>query len=220
MLNQQRRSMKGVATVEFYVVAILALLPLCLGIIQVALLLVANHHVDHAAYMAAREGAVSHGELSAIRAGFARAITPLYVDSVAPVDRGNVTSRVAQAYARAMQDMALYTRFRIVSPNDAAQGDFAISRDGQRVIPNDSLEYRSAALGRRSRLSLQEANILDVEVSHCRPLIVPLVRQLLLATLRRIDHDQWDQQCYAADRVPIRSAGIAPMQSDFRISRR
>ena len=43
------------ATLEFHIVAVLALLPVCLGTLQIALLLVANHYVDFAAFAAARD---------------------------------------------------------------------------------------------------------------------------------------------------------------------
>jgi hypothetical protein len=65
---------------------------------------------------------------------------------------------------------------------------------------------------------LQEANVLRIEISYCRPLIVPFMGPTLLGALRRLDHDLWNQHCYAAGRVPLRSVGVAPMQSDFRVT--
>jgi hypothetical protein len=86
------------------------------------------------------------------------------------------------------------------------------------VIPNDALESRSMAPGRRSGISLQQANVLRLEISYCRPLIVPFAGPLLVGTLRLLDHDLWHQRCYAAGRIPVRSEGVAPMQSDFRVT--
>jgi Flp pilus assembly protein TadG len=212
------RRARGAATVEFHIVALLAVLPLCLGIVQMALLMVENHHIDHAAFMAARQGAVTQGDPGAMRRAFASAVTPLLVSAASPVNRSNVVARVAEAYARAAADVALHARLRVVSPSADAQADFAITREGRRVIPNDALAYRSMSAGSRSGQSIQEANLLRLEVRYCRPLVVPLVSTLLLATLRSVDTDAWNQRCYAAGRVPIRSEGIAPMQSDFRVS--
>jgi hypothetical protein len=216
--SSKARSIRGAATLEFYVVALFALLPLCLGTLQIALLLVDNHHIDFAAFMAARQGAVAQGDMGAMRRGFVRAITSRHMDSFTPLNRNNLTARVTEAYARATTDVLAFARFRLLAPDSAAQTDFAIRRDGDRVIPNDSLEYRSVATGVRSGHSLQQANILRIEISYCRPLIVPFARELLLATLRTIDAEPWHQRCYGAGRVPIRSEGSAPMQSDFKVT--
>jgi hypothetical protein len=204
--------------IEFQVVALFALLPLCLGTLQAALLMVENHHLDHAAFLAARHGAVSHGNLDQVKRAYAQAITPLFVDSARPLDRNNVVSRVAVAYAAATADITAYARVRLLAPDAEARADFAIGRSGEQVIPNDALEFRSMAPGRRSGISLQQANVLRIEFSHCRPLVVPFAGPLLLGTLRKLDHDLWHQRCYAAGRIPIRSEGVAPMQSDFRVT--
>jgi Flp pilus assembly protein TadG len=218
MLRSLRRQQRGVALLEFHIVALYALLPLCLGIVQIGLLLADNHHVDYAAFMAARHGAVSHGDLTAMRRSFAAGITPLYVDSSSAVNRSSVATKVSGAIALAATDVALHARLRVLAPNPAAQQDFAIQRDGRRVIPNDALDYRAITPGARSGLSLQEANLLQLEVSFCRPLIVPFAGPLLVTLLRALDPDPWHQQCYRAGRVPLRSVGTASMQSDFRVT--
>src|SRR5690606_23597859 len=105
-----------------------------------------------------------------------------------------------------------------LAPTAEAQQDFAIRRGNARVIPNDGLEYRARTAGRRSGIPIQQANILRLEVSWCRPLVVPFARQLLLGVLRSIDVDPWHQYCYAQGRVLVRSEGRSPMQSDFRVS--
>jgi hypothetical protein len=206
----------GVATVEFYLVALLGLLPLCLGMLQTSLLLTARHHVEHAAFMAARAGASHQGNIGVIRSEFARVITPLFVEARGSLDSGNVVARVSAARLRASADVAAFSRIRVVSPSSAAQRDFAELRDGVNVIPNDSLEYRSNATGASSGMSLQQANMLRVEFTYCTPMVIPFVRSLLIGLLRRLDPDSFNLRCYAGGRVPIRSMGSAPMQSDFR----
>ncbi len=202
--------------VEFHIVALFALLPLCLGTLQLALLLAENHHIDHAAFLATRHAAMSQGDLDAARSAFASASTVLFVGG--DVDRGNAATRVAGAYARALADQAIFARIRLLNPGVEAQQDFALQRGELRVIPNDGLEYRSAAPGRRSGISIQQANVLRLEFSWCRPLVVPFARQMLLGLLRRIDFDPWHQACYAQGRVPVRAEAALPMQSDFRVS--
>lgn len=211
-----RSQQKGVATVELYLVALLALLPLCLGILQTALLLVANHHIDNAAFMAARHGAVRQGDMTAMRSEFARALTPLLI-TAGPVNRDNLTEKVLAAYAEAQRDVTLFSQIEVISPDISAQQDFVEKRNGRRIIPSDALALRSIAPGKRSGISLQQANILRVKFTYCRPMIVPFIRQLMLGLLQRIDSNPWHARCYAQGRVPITSVGSAPMQSDFLV---
>jgi TadE-like protein len=207
----------GAAAVEFQIVALLAMLPMCLGILQIALLLVVNHQLDYATFWAARAGAVAQGMRPDIERAFAQAMTPLFVNAADGIDKANAVQRITAAYPRLLREVALYARFQILSPSAAAGADFGIEREGQRVIPNDSLEHRSMQVGASSGQTLQEANVLKVAVTWCHPLIVPFVSQLLIVTLRLLDQDVTDQVCYAAGRLPLRSTGIASMQSDFRL---
>lgn len=203
--------------VEFHIVALLAMLPLALGLLQSAFLVTENHHVDHAAFMAARAGATANGQPESMRREFAKVMTPMFVNSDGPVDRSNVTGKVLEAYGRATLDFAAYGTLRILSPGADAQGDFGEQRQGRRVIPNDSLEYRGSGPGPRSGESIQAANVLRVEFTYCRPLIVPFVRQMLIGLLRRVDLAAGHQRCYLSGRVPIVSIGTAPMQSNFLV---
>ena len=57
--------------------------------------------------------------------------------------------------------------------------------------------------------------MLRVEFIYCRPLVVPFVRGFMIGLLRQLDPDPSNLLCYAAGRVPIRTVGTAPMQSDF-----
>jgi hypothetical protein len=212
------RRQAGAAAVEFQIVALFAMLPLCLGMLQLALLMAENHHIDHAAFMAARRAAMTHGDLGEARRAFVQAALPLTIRTPDELDRGNISARVARAYAETLADVTLYARFSVVSPDSDAVADFAIQRLEDQVIPNDGLEYRSVVAGRRSGLTLQQANVLRLEVSWCRPLIVPFIRELLIGLLRRVNADAGSQLCYARGRLPIRSEGVTPMQSDFRAS--
>jgi hypothetical protein len=214
----RRRAQRGAATVEFYLVALLALLPLCLGMLQVSLLLVTNHHVDHAAFMAARAGAVHQGDIGVMRNEFARIMTPLFVDSTSPLDAGNIAARVAVARIRSITDITAHSRINVLSPDAAARRDFSEIREGASVIPNDGLQHRGNSAGKSSGISLQQANMLRVEFTYCRPLVVPFIRGLMVGLLRQMDPDPWNLRCYAEGRVPIRSTGTAPMQSDFIVS--
>jgi len=217
MLRVRVSRLRGAAMVEFYVVTLFAMLPLCMGLLQAALLATENHHVDHAAFMAARAGATAGGDTTAMRAEFARVMTPLFVTSSEPLDASNAGKRVVGAYANALQDFVVHGSMRLLMPDLTAQRDFAQPRESGRVIPNDSLEYRSQSPGRESGASLQAANILRVEFTYCRPLIVPFARQILLGVLRVVDGNPEHVRCYLAGRIPLVSVGTAPMQSAFRV---
>ena len=198
--------------------ALFALLPLCLGMLQASILMTDNHHIDLAAFNAARAAAMQGGELASARRAFATSISVLFVDSSRPVSPANAVPAVATAYAAATVDEARFARFRVLAPDDDAVADFAIARHGVRVIPNDGLEYRSVIRGPRSGKTLQEANVLRIEVTYCRPLVVPFAREILLGSLRLLDHDPWSRYCHSAGRIPIRSLASSPMQSDFKVS--
>jgi len=176
--------------------------------------------VDFAAFSAARRGAVTNGDMGAMRLEFAKALVPLFIGSDESLDRGNVTSHVVRAFGKATLEVGLHARFELLAPNRIAQQEFAIERDGRRIIPNDSLSARMAKRGAPVGRSLGEANLLKVEVVYCHSLIVPFAKQLLIAAVRQVDHDPWHNLCYALGRLPLRSVGVSPMQSDFVISRR
>jgi hypothetical protein len=161
---------------------------------------------------------MAQGDLQAARNAFARASSVLLVDAGSGLTRQNAASRVLRAYTAAHADQLRFARFTLVNPSPEAQADFAVTRAGRRVIPNDSLEYRAATPGARSGQSIQQANILRLRVSWCRPVVVPFIRQLLIGSLRVLDADPWHQYCYSQGRIPIRSEGASPMQSDFRVS--
>lgn len=212
------RHLRGSAMLEFHFVALLAMLPLCLGIVQAGLLLVASYQVELAAFLAARAGALANGDAGRIRRVFQQALSPLLVQDPGGLDGANAGARVLAAQAANAPALALYARVEVRAPDAAAQADFGVLRKGRRVIPNDALEHRDATPGARSGLSLQEANVLQVAATWCHPLVVPLASSTLLAVLRRLDADPWHQACYAGGRVPIRTVVLSPMQGDFWIS--
>jgi hypothetical protein len=188
-----------------------------MGILQAGLLLVANHHVDLAAFVAVRAGAVSGGDSRRMERAFQHALSPLLVRTAGGIDGQNVAGRVLAAQAQAAPAFLLYSRLQVLDPGPAVFADFAVQRQGRRVLPNDALEHRRHQPGVRSGVSLQEANVLRIAATWCHRLVVPFAAELLVATLRRLDTDPWHQMCYADRRVPIRSVSLAPMQSDFMV---
>jgi hypothetical protein len=190
--------------VEFQIVALVALLPLVLGVLQVALLLVGHDALGFAVFEAARAGAVGHARQPAMVSGLAEGLMPFF---------GAGTADVVAARLRAEREARLYARIERLSPTAQDFVDYGETEEGQRFIPNDALEYRSAVPRRGGGRTLQQANHLRIRVRYCHELVVPLIDRLLPAILQRLDVDPDAQVCYAAGRVPLRVEGSAPLQS-------
>jgi hypothetical protein len=203
-----RRRAVGAATVEFAIVALLALIPLSMGILQTGLLYVAKHTVRHAAFLAARAGAVSHGSRDEMRRHLAKGLVPLYAGAV-DVDAANAWQVVSSAYVRALADAHRPDRLRlsVLNPTPESFADFEVVREGVRQIPNF---YDGMRVGPQSGQTLADANVLKIRVEYCAPLAVPFVDRLITGTLLRVDTEPFRLQCYLARRVPI--AGYATVQ--------
>jgi TadE-like protein len=203
-----RLSARGATLIEFALVLLLGVLPMVLGILQIAALIVAHNTVNFATFMAARQGAVARADANAMRREFARGLLPLY----APAARSGLLAapQAARAYAAALGDVLALDELRVESPTRAQVAALAQVRERLPVIPNDSLEYRSAPV--------QNANVLTIVVTHCQRLVVPLVGPALAGLLATIDLDAVRQRCYALGRAPLRASARMVMQSDTPIA--
>lgn len=162
---------RGQAMVEFLIV-LPSLLLIVFGILQYALIYQARSALNHAAFVGARQGALSGGSLTAIRDGVASGLTPLFM-------------RVDFARDLAMPDLVkarMIATLEIFNPNTASIAILNPTTDAfnalnvNGVIPNDNLMYRSASGG---GVSIQDANLLKIQVTYCFKLVVPLVNQLI-----------------------------------------
>jgi hypothetical protein len=171
------RTQQGQAISEFIVIAPL-LLFFCFATVQFVLLYQAKATLDVATLEAARAGAVSHGSMAAMQDGLARGLAPLYA-------RRADGDGVEAALRRAQTDAARLSSIAIVNPTREMNADFARPRfypaEGvSRVeIPNDTLMYRNASPGIRSRVGIQDANLLKIRVHYCYEMYVPLVNKVL-----------------------------------------
>jgi hypothetical protein len=206
--------MHGAALVEFQLAALLVMLPLLLGIVQMALLVCGYHVLSYASAEAARAGSVEHARTAAMMAALSDGLLPLHVDLTSVTAAGGPLELVAAARARSVADTLLHAAIERITPSDADFSDHGRTVAGQRSIPNDALEHRSTAPGRAGGRSLQQANLLRIRVRYCHALVVPLIDRLLLELLRRVDADPAHRRCYATGRVPLRVASSAPMQSE------
>ena len=203
-LTRKSSRQLGATLIEFALALILGVLPMVLGILQVASLLVARNTVDLATFLAARQGAVSGAEPGAMIRELARGLVPLYVRA----SRGGMAGAdaVALAYASAFADVSVLDSLQVLNPTRAALQRLGELRGGRRVIPNDYVEFRP--------LAAQDANVLTISVIHCQPLVVPLAGPALAAAMAWLDTDPRHQRCLAAGRAPIMARASLVMQSD------
>lgn len=212
-----RATIHGAATIEFTIVAITALLPLVLGILQLGLLYVAKHTVQHATFLAARAGAVENGSRDAMRRYFAKGLVPLYARSAADLSGRGSTAAVTEAFARALLDAGRpdRTRIAVVNPTAASFDDFERRQNGVLQIPN---RFARTPVGPASGQSLADANVLRIRIDFCAELVVPFVDRLITATLRSLDPDPFRQQCYLGRRMPVVGYATVQMHSALRRS--
>lgn len=200
----------GQGLVEF-VVSVAVLGPLLLGMLQAVLLYRAKSVLDYAAFMAARRGATNFAEPEAMCKGLAAGLAPLYAHQA-------TNTGALEAYAAAYADAcrAGAAAIRIVSPTRAAFEDWKeVQFDGVEAIPNDSLPFRGSAIKAASHLTVQDANVLKVEVTYRYPLIVPIIDRLI-GTPDRARSLLEGHRVYS---LPIVASALVRMQTPIRDER-
>lgn len=204
----------GAALIEFQIVALLALLPLILGTVQMAMLLSGFHVLSFAASEAARVGSIAHTEVTEMRAALAEGLTPLVTDLTEVDDSGGPLENILAARLRAEREVLRFASIERTVPTSMDFADHGTIRGGRRVIPNDALEHRSTSAGSQSGRSIQQSNLLRIRVRYCHSLVVPLIDRMLPPLLQLLDDDPRHRHCYQSGRVPLQVHASAPMQSD------
>ena len=169
---------RGQALVET-IVTLPLLMGVGMGILQFALIFEAKLALNHAALMTARTGAVTRIDIDRMQDTFSKHLVPI----LAPELQSGITPP-AQTYQNTIFDLkqginnpdpALnIAMLRIVNPTQEAFDDFGD------LIPNIHLSERNNAIGLNSQVSIQEANVLRVQVAYGLPLIVPFVGNLII----------------------------------------
>ena len=164
--------MHGQSMVEFLIV-LPSLLLIVLGILQFSLMYQARNLLNHATFIGARQGALSGGDMTSIKDGVASAMAPLFM-------------RVSLTSSPAMSDVVkarLISTIEIFNLNTALieilnpTPDVFNKHNLNGAIPNDNLMYRSTASADGG--SIQDANLLKIQVTYCFKLVVPFVNQLI-----------------------------------------
>lgn len=209
--DSARKSQQGASLTEMIVVSPVLLL-FGLSTVQAGLIYHGKTTINYATFEAARSGAVNHGQVSVMRKELGIRLAPL--------EGGDgSTERAASAIAQSVLKASnpVNTRLKIVSPSVQAFEDWKITNeDGREVIPNSHLRHvrgELAVAGNLSGMTLRDANLLKVEVTHGLELKVPIVNRLLSEAMRVID--PVNASFYAQNLIPIKSVATVRMQSEL-----
>ena len=194
-----RRKQNGQSLVET-LLALPFVLLLIFGIVEFTLIYRAKLTLNHATEMAVRAGTLNHGCKNAMYEQFARSMTPLLMNGEATPQRYLDVLTTRRIF------FETYTHIRILHPSPAVFDTFAEkvpltpaqimpcaqTTSGSQlkafalheVIPHDGLAFRPTnpvnvtGLG---ELTLQDANLLKIQVRYCHKLSVPLLDHLIVA---------------------------------------
>lgn len=182
----QRRALQGEegqAMVEFLVI-LPAMLMLIFGAIQFALIFHAKITLNYAAYEAVRAGSLGNADFNEVREGFARGLAPLY--SYVGKDNDQVAAfQVGREKVLKLFDDKL-VRIERLNPSTAALQYY------KGEIPNDNLLFRnsSSSSADKKKVSIQDANLLQIRITYWYPLYVPLINRMIFSFICCRDEDE------------------------------
>ena len=107
------------------------------------------------------------------------------------------------------------TKLEILSPTldtFANWGEESLEFANRRVIPNSHLRHQGSEV--RGGVTLQDANLLKVEVTHGVELKVPVVSKLLAEAMLILDDNPDHRLYYLSNRFPLKSSATVRMQSE------
>ena len=198
---------KGGATAEF-LISVPALLLLGLGGLQSLFIYDAKTTLTYATFEAAREGAVTHAQTRNMRGELGVRLAPIYGgDGTAGEALESMAESALDAYN------PLFTKIEVLNPTREAFDDFGVNNaaNGKREIPNDNLKSRSRAVGARSGVNIQDANLLKIKVTYGYKLEVPVINTILPAIMKWFDPG--NIVFYLAGRIPVTAVATVRMQS-------
>ncbi len=199
---------KGTATVATLIA--LPVLGLIIGgAIQLGLLFEAKSTLNHAALQAARAGMVDNASQESLELGLARGLLPLFSPSKDLVGVGRTL------VCEATPEVVVNGCIRIINPTVEAFSDFGeFVIGGKFQIPNDELYRLSTEVGSKSGVNVQDANLLKVFVTYGAPMRVPIVGQLIAATLLATgNYGEFEQGLLRKTRLPIVASATVRMQT-------
>ena len=206
MLTRTKLRMTGVSLTETLVMMPVFLM-LTLGIIQFALIYEAKSSLDYATFMGARAGALDHAKQGAISEGLAKSLSPLFSPDL------HNQAALQATIAKARAEIAAFSDIKIINPTTEAFDDFGINENGQQAIPNGMLHVRDPKPGDRSRVNIQDANLLKVQVLYGHRLQVPFVNRIISTVTSWFTIDPVKLAYLHQQRLPILATATVRMQS-------
>jgi hypothetical protein len=205
MIRPSPQQQRGQSLTEF-LVAMFGFGLLLLALLQSILFYRAKTTVDYAALEAARAGALHGADKGQMQKGLARGLTPLYATATAsPTIAGT-----GEAYLKAFPAVLAFSNIKVLSPSAGSFDDFKEAQyDGKMALPNDTLNFRPANVGSRGGLSVQDANILKIQVTFTYPLIVPIIDRVV----GTLDIPRTALEGHTVYSIPIVASAMVRMQS-------
>ena len=207
--------------VEFLIVAPVLLL-VGLGTLQAGLLYHSKTILNYATFEAARVGATRHAQHKPMRKELGLRLAPL-------IGGNGTAEKAAVAMAKMSVEIespigltgqiAVPTKLEILNPPEEAflaanWGTASLENANQRAIPNSHLRHQDEN-EIKGGLSLQDANLLKIQVTQGIPLNVPIVGPLLAKLMIPMYADDIDKQLHLmSGRFPMSSTATVRMQSE------
>ena len=222
---------RGATLVEFVIIFPLAVL-FVLSLIQFGVVYMMKLELNHAAFMAARAGAMNNANTSVIRDNLLRGLNQSFEKQDTASDFTRIGTAYASSKVKAIDPTLLDVT--LVNPSPAAFKDFGVVDPTTKVtyIPNDNIEFRSNGLGGTSKMNLRDANLLKLKVIYGYDLKVPLMASVMKrlmcggstgvaawgGTVSILDAEflPTSKQCllyYDRGRIPLEAWAIVDMQS-------
>jgi uncharacterized membrane protein (UPF0127 family) len=213
---------RGSAMIEFAVIAPIITL-IGLAVLQYGMLFFARNQVNHASFMAAREGAAANADMAAIHAAYVHALVPMYGGGQSPSE---LAASLAKADADLGADGTGNVRIEMLNPTKESFADWndpalqtALKTGSKRVIPNALLAVKAANnqnVGAASGQTIQDANLIKLRITQGYLPKVPLVNKIYTAYLRWLDPqtDAFHSKLVNDGRIPVVTHVLVHMQSD------
>lgn len=202
------KGQSGASLAEFLVAAPLVLL-IGMATLQAGLIYHGKTTLNYAVFEAARTGATHNAQVAVMRNELGQRL--------APVEGGDGSlERMALSMADSVVDAndATITQLRILNPTLEAFDDWGVVSPAtqQRIIPNAHLRHKSDDIGDASGLTIQDANLLKVQVVYGLDMKVPVVGDLIAETMQIIDAE--NSHYYRRKKFPLSAVATVRMQSD------
>lgn len=209
---------KGSSLLEFIIGGIMVMLVI-MGLIQMLLVYKSSVQLQQATFEAVRAGIVENGNATAIKNAF-----ELY--SIDFHGGGTNAQEIALSLATAKLATSLPLelggagyKLRVLNPTQEAFNDWAVAgknRDDPRAIPNAWQHIQDPNnIGSNSGVSIQDANILKIEITYGLPLYMPVIGNVIGSAMAILDPANRRYYTASPARLPLTFIGLMHMQSDF-----